>query len=685
MRNFQQNNNFSYKDLARKCLIFIITVAGIVYFLPREGKFNYQFDINKPWKYGLLQASFDFPIYKDEQEVKHEQDSIMADFHPYFQLSETIGKQAIDQFKKDYDKNLRRIIPDPGYAHHIEHLLKDIYAKGIITFEEYDSLYKDSILSIQVVNKNISFLQSVSEIYNTKHAYETLINSDSLHYNKALLQRCNLNNYLTPNLIYDIEKSNAAKNDLLSTITWANGFVMNGQKIIDRGEIIDTHTYSILKSLQKEWEKRDETVTEKRLTLLGQIIFVSILISCFMVYLALFRRDYYEKKGNIGLLFSFILFFPIITAIMVSHNFMSVYILPYAMLPLIISIFLDSRTAFMAHVITILLCSICLRTPHEFILLQTVAGMAGIYSLRELSQRSQLLQSALFITIAYCVLYFAIDLIHVDELAQLSTKMYINFIINGILLLFTYSLLLIYEKIFGFTSNVTLVELSNINNKLMREMSEVAPGTFQHSLQLANLTAAAANRIGANSQLVRTGAMYHDIGKMLNPAFFTENQSGVNPHDQLNYKQSAQIVINHITDGVKLAEKNNLPQVIIDFIRTHHGRGLTKYFYISYQNEHPDEKVDPEPFRYPGPNPFTKEQAILMMADSVEAASRSLKEYTEESISCLVDKIIDGQVQDGYFKECPITFKDIATIKTIFKEKLKTMYHTRISYPELKK
>ena len=364
-----------------------------------------------------------------------------------------------------------------------------------------------------------------------------------------------------------------------------------------------------------------------------------------MTYLALFRRDYYQKKGSLGLLFFLIIFFPVISAIMVAHAFMSVYIVPFTMLPMIIRIFLDSRTAFMAHIVSILLCSICLRTPHEFILLQTITGMASIYSLRELSQRSQLLRSALIVVITYTILYFALDLIHVNDIAQLNTYMYVNFIINGILLLFTYPLLFILEKTFGFTSNVTLVELSNINNKL--------------------------------------GDVYKR--QMLNPAFFTENQTGVNPHDQLNYKQSAQIVINHVTDGMKLAEKNDLPQVIKDFIRTHHGQGLTKYFYISYQNEHPDEEVDKEAFRYPGPNPFTKEQAILMMADSVEAASRSLKEYTEESISGLVDKIIDSQVQEGYFKECPITFKDIATVKSVFKEKLKTMYHTRISYPELKK
>lgn len=685
MKSFQTERQFSYKKFFYKCGIFLAAVAIIVYFLPREGQFNYQFDINKPWKYGLLQASFDFPIYKGEDEVQREQDSIMRSYHPYFQLSETMGERIISQFKEDYNRKLRQIIPDPTYPHYIEQKLKEIYRKGIMPVEQLARLHKDSILSIQIVYQNTSILQSISEIYSTKRAYEALVNSDTVHFSKTLLQRCNLNNYLTVNLIYDANKSETAKKDLLSGVSFAKGFVMNGQKIIDRGEIINQQTYNILKSLQREWDKRNETTTEKRLTLFGQILFVSILIGCFMIYLALFRRDYYDKKGSLSILFFLIIFFPVISSLMVSHPFMSVYIVPFTMLPMIVRIFLDSRTAFMAHILSILLCSICLRTPHEFILLQTIAGMASIYSLRELSQRSQLLRSALIVVVAYSVLYFALDLIHVNDVSQLNTNIYINFIINGILLLFTYPLLFILEKTFGFTSNVTLVELSNINNKLMREMSEVAPGTFNHSLQVANLCAAAANRIEANSQLVRTGAMYHDIGKMLNPAFFTENQSGVNPHDQLSYKQSAQIVISHVTDGVKLAEKNNLPEVIKDFIRTHHGKGLTKYFYISYQNEHPDEEVGKEAFRYPGPNPFTKEQAIMMMADSVEAASRSLPEYTEESISNLVDKIIDSQVQDGNFKECPITFKDIATVKSVFKEKLKTMYHTRISYPELKK
>ena len=685
MRSFKTNQRFSYKNLIYKSLIFIATVSVIVYFLPNEGKFNYQFDINKPWKYGLLQASFDFPIYKNDIQVQKEQDSILADYQPYFQIDKEAEKNVLSKLREDYNKTLRHSLPGTDYVRYIERTLKALYEDGIIAGNDLKRMEEDSIIAIRLVDKNVATSRFIDQLYTVKEAYEYLLNADTTHYKKKILQQCNLNDYITPNLVYDEEKSEAAQKDLLSNISWANGFVLNGQKIIDRGEIVDEQTYNILESLRKEWEKRSDSVQEKRLTLAGQILYVGIFLFCFMAYLELFRADYYERKGTLTLLFALIVFFPVLSSIMVEQNLSSIYVVPFAMIPIIVRVFLDSRMAFMAHVTIILLCSITLRFPHEFILLQVVAGMVAIYSLRELSQRSQLLRTALVVFISYALLYFAFELIHEDDLTKLNTRMYIYFMINGILLLFAYPLLFLLEKIFGFTSDVTLVELSNINNSLLREMSEVAPGTFQHSLQMANLAAAAANKIGGKSQLVRTGALYHDIGKMVNPAFFTENQSGVNPHKSLSYEQSAQVIISHITDGLKLAEKHNLPKVIKDFISTHHGRGLTKYFYISYKNEHPDEEVDQEKFRYPGPNPFTKEQAVLMMADSVEAASRSLPEYTEESISTLVDKIIDTQVSEGYFKECPITFKDIATVKALFKEKLKTMYHTRISYPELRK
>ena len=666
-------------------MIFIATVTVIVSFLPQDDKFNYQFDINKPWKYGLLQASFDFPIYKSDALIKEEQDSLMASYQPYLSINNNAEKQAIEKFKEDYNKTLKYIIPNYEYFTQIEKMLKEMYKLGIISGSDMSILRGDSIKTFRLVNNTTASSHNVSQLTTVKEAYEKIMSSTSFQLIRTLLQKCNLNNYLTPNVEFDKERSDIAKKDLLSTISGASGYVISGQKIIDRGEIVNEGTYNILQSLKKEWSKKSDSPQEIRMTIGGQILFVSIFILCFMIYLELFRKDYYQHKGGLTLLFALVMFFPVLTSLLVDQNLFTVYIIPFAMVPIIVRVFLDSRTAFMIVCTIIMLSSITLRYPYEFILLQVVASMIAIYSLRELSQRSQLIRTAFFIFVGYALLYFSLELINENDLTRLNTRMYLYFMINGVLLLFAYPLLFVLEKIFGFTSNVTLVELSNINNKILREMSEVAPGTFQHSLQVANLASAAANRIGAKSQLVRTGALYHDIGKTVNPALFTENQSGVNPHENLTYQQSAQVVLNHVTDGLKLAEKHNLPQVIKDFISTHHGKGVTKYFYISCQNENPDEVIDKSIFTYPGPNPFTKEQAIMMMADSVEAASRSMPEYTEESISNLVDKIVDSQVNEGYFKECPITFMDIANVKSVFKEKLKTMYHARISYPELKK
>ena len=685
MNSFNTNRRFSYKDLLYKCLIFIVTVSIITYFMPKESKFNYEFAIKTPWKYGLLQASFDFPIHKSEEQLQREQDSIRTFYQPYFNVDKNVEKNMLTKLREDYNRSMRYSLPGSDYLRHIERTLKLIYERGVMSVQDARILEEDSIQSIKLVDKNMATNQHTDQLFTVKGAYEYLLNADTLRYNKFVLQSCNLSDYLNPNITYDLEKSEIALEELQSRIAPAKGLVQTGQKIIDRGEIIDEHTFDILNSLRQEWETRSDSVHEIRQTLMGQALIVGIVILCFMIYLELFRKNYFERKRSVLLLFALIVFFPVLSSLMVEQNLSNVYIVPIAMIPIIIGIFLDSRTAFMAHTVIILICSLCLRYPHEFIILQMAAGMTAIYSLRELSQRSQLLRTALIVVICYALLHFAFDLMQEDDLTKLNTRMYIYFVINGILLLFTYPLLFILEKTFGFTSYVTLVELSNINNKLLREMSEIAPGTFQHSLQMANLAAEAANKIGANSQLVRTGALYHDVGKMLNPAFFTENQTSINPHKSLSYEQSAQVIISHITDGIKLAEKHNLPKVIKDFIRTHHGKGVAKYFYISYKNEHPNEEVDMEKFSYPGPNPFTKEQAILMMADAVEAASRSLPEYTEESINTLIDKIIDGQVAEGYFKECPITFKDIAMVKALFKEKLKTVYHTRITYPELKK
>ncbi len=686
MNNPNKKRNVSYRDLLYKLLIFVATVAVIVYFLPREGKFNYQYDVDKPWKYGQLMATFDFPIYKEDATIKREQDSIIRSFYPYYSLNKSTEKEAIQKLKANYNNRLKQLLPNVDYLKHIEQILNTVYSVGIIANSDASELEKDSTHNIRIINDKLANLQPVSQLFTAKEAYEYLLMTDSTRFNPHILRRCGLNEYIIPNLLPDTVRTRTAKEELLNNYSWAKGVILSGQKIIDRGDIVTPDKYSILESLRRESLQRSESFNQKQLILVGQILFVALFVAFFMLYLELFRKKFFKHRGSLLLLFAMMVVYCVATSLLSGDSLVGINILPYAMLPIVVRVFLDSRTALTCYIITILICSITLRLPHEFILTQLAAGLAAIFSLKELSQRSQLFRTAIIVILTYLLVYFAFELITENDLTKLNGRMYIYFVANGVLLLFAYPLLFLLEKTFGFTSNVTLVELSNINNDLLKKMAETVPGTFQHSMQVANLASEAANRIGANSQLVRTGALYHDIGKMENPAFFTENQSGgVNPHKNLNNEQSAQVVINHVSDGLKLAEKHNLPTVIKDFISTHHGHGKTKYFYISWKNEHPGEEPSEEMFTYPGIDPFSKETAILMMADAVEAASRSLPEYTEESISQLVDKIIDSQVEEEAFKNCPLTFKDIATIKAVFKEKLKTIYHTRISYPELKK
>ena len=687
MSSINTPNRMSFKSIMRRALIYLAAVALIVYFLPRDVRFIYQFDLNKPWRYGQLMATFDFPIYKPDQVIQREQDSIIRHFQPYFSMDVNVGTDAINQLRADYQSDLKEVLPSSDYLRYIINTLGVIYRQGILDVGSSDRLQRDSTANIRIINGMMAEQQSVAETYTIKDAYTYLLNADSARYKPEILQKCALNAYLAPNLIYEKELTETARQEAIDNFPWAMGMVQSGQKIVDRGEIISENTYNILKSLEKEMQTRsDVSHSQRRLMLGGQVLFVALYIFLLMLYLGIYRKDYFDGWRDLLLIFSFMVFFCLFTSLLMSRNMFSIYIIPYAILPMVLRTFLDSRTALLAHIVTILICSITLRYPHEFILIQVAAGIIAIFNMRELSRRSQLFLSAFLVVVVSIIIFFAYEFFTEEDISKIDFSIPVYIILNGILLLFTYPLFFIIEKTFGYTSNVTLVELSDVNNNLLRHLSETAPGTFQHSMQVANLATEAANFLGANAQLVRTGALYHDIGKTENPAFFTENQlGGVNPHENLSYEQSAKVVINHVTDGLKLAEKNNLPTIVKDFISTHHGKGKTKYFYISWKNEHPNEEPDEEMFTYPGPNPFTKEQAILMMADAVEAASRSLPEYTEESIGNLVDKIIDSQVTEGYFKDCPITFKEIAQVKSTFKEKLTTIYHTRISYPELKK
>ena len=683
MSIFNNTEENYWRNLATKTVLVCITVAIIVWFLPRNEGRMYRYDVGKPWMYGSVIAKFDFPIYKTDEAIKHEQDSLLKHFQPYYSLNPLIEKKQVERFLHDYEQGINGLPKE--YVGIVARQMQEIYQMGIINTNEYNNIFKDSTSMIRFVSgKNAKSLK-VSSFYSTIAAYEHIFANEKLAAQRAILSRCNLNNYIEANIVYDKEKSDAEKNDMLSSIPLASGMVMSGQKIIDRGEIVNDYTCRVLNSFDKEMKRRSSTQDEIITTFIGQILFVLILVMMFTSYLTLFRKDYFEKPRSITMLYTMITLFPILVSMMMKHNFFSVYIIPFAMAAIFVRVFMDSRTAFITHVTMILICAAAVKYQYEFIIVQLASGLVAIYSLRELSKRSQIFITAILVTISSCIVYLALQLMQDNQVFNIDPSMYTYFIINGIFLLLSYPMMYLIEKLFGFISNVTLFELSNTNKGLLRNLSEIAPGTFQHSITVGNLAAEIANRIHANSLLVRTGALYHDIGKMTNPVFFTENQAGVNPHDQLSDLESAQIIISHVTEGLKLAEKFNLPGIIKDFISTHHGTGLTKYFYINYCNEHPDEQVDKEMFQYPGPNPFTREQAILMMADTVEAASRSLNEYTEESISTLTNKLIDNQVADGFFRECPITFRDIALAKSVLIERLKSIYHTRISYPHLNK
>lgn len=678
-----------WKTLSRRSFLtvactLLVSVVTLIYFLPRESKFGYVYELNKPWHYPQLIASYDFVIYKTDDEVKRERDSVVRQFVPYYRVDSLVAEKQIAALRKDFYAGKFRGIP-VYYLPRLVENLRQIYASGILDVSDYEGFLKGDSHVLRLIRGQEATTGEVENFFTIRTAYDYLLNRDKGALSQESLRGCNLNDYLAVNVKNDTAKNRLELQSELSQVSDNIGMVQSGQLVIDRGQIVNAEHVRILNSLKKESEQRMDPSRGYWFIFAGQVIFVILLISLLFTYLKLFRRDYFSSPHSVLLLFSFVTVFPVITYLMMAHHFYSVYLVPYALIPIFVRIFMDSRTSFMAVVTSSLLSALSLHSPFEFVLWQIVTGATVIYSLRELTERSQLLRTVLAVVVVGLVISIGYDLSQGLNGDAFDRSRIVYMIIGGILLLFAYPLMYFVEKLFGFTSSVTLVELTNTNNPILRKMSKVAQGTFNHSMQVSNLAAEVADKIGAKAQLARTGALYHDIGKVLNPAFFTENQSGVNPHDTISEERSAQIIINHVTDGLRLAEKYHLPQVIKEFIRTHHGTGLVKYFYIQYCNKHVGETVDEEAFRYPGPNPQTREQAVVMMCDSVEAASRSLKEYTEESITQLVNRIVDSQLAEGHFKECPITFRDIADAKRTLIDSLKTIYHTRISYPEIKK
>mgnify|MGYP003292947280 CR=1 FL=1 len=681
-----QNESNKIGQWLTRSILFVITVALLVYFFPRQGETRYVFQEGRPWSYSLLTAPFDIPIYKDEARLNYERDSVLNDMRPVFIKDNTITHKMIQGYSSELNALGQSAINQKSQKAFVD-ALQNIYNHGIISNEEYKKLSDDNVAGISIREDNTLTNRETTEFYTPKQAYEEVLAQFPDTYQRHLLQLCNLNKYIVANVVYDSITTNKVRDELLQKIVLSDGMIQAGERIVDRGEIITPEIYRILSSYELMLTKQNNKNTNHQNTILvGQILVFGCILAFLYFFLAFFRRRMWNNNRALILIMLLTTLLSIAAFITSTKGFHAIFLVPITIVPIVIVTFFDSRTAMYAHLITTIICSFAAADPMLYIFLQMVAGMAVIDSLNNLSKRSQLFRCTVIVFAVYAISYAGYILFTEGSITKISVNMIINLSINSVLLLFSYLLIYIFERMFGFLSSVTLVELSDINSPLLQKLSEEAPGTFQHAMQVSNLAAAAANHVRGNAQLVRTGALYHDIGKLSNPSFFTENQSGADsPHKNLDIIESARIIISHVDEGIKMAQKYGLPPQVQEFIATHHGHGKAKYFYNTYCNQHPGEAVDESLFTYPGHNPQTKETGIMMMADAVEAASRSLKEYNRESISKLVNNIIDAQISEGLLKETPLSFRDVETIKETFIDKLMTIYHTRIAYPTLNK
>lgn len=661
-------------------LLVAITTGVIVFSMTNKVGQHYPYEEGKPWEHKTLIADYNFDIMKSDSAIEREKEQIQEEHIPYFVRDDSIGEKAIEDLKIAVRNDTTGILSN--YGNLLERRLHFLYERGIISDPEYRRYLSSGNNTIKVSSGKSSFQIAVSEEWTLKQSYNQIFFDNELAVHRDDLMKFNLNELIKPNIIYDQKLNDEILNEAYSNIAKSIGHVAKNEKIVDRGEKVDHLTAMKIESLFQKQQDNRKDKNETANARLGYILYVLTFISLFSIFLVYYRKDYYDKPRNILLLYFLIAIVPVIVSLM-KHNIMtlSVYIIPFAIVPIIIRVFLDSRTAFMTHTTIVMISSLNVNYRYEFIIIQMAAGIAAIYALSDMSKRAHLFKAVLAATFSAFVIHYAMTLIQERQLIPEDTSTFTYLTISGVLMLLAYPMMFFIEKLFGFISSITYLELSDTNQELLRMLSERAPGTFVHSTTVSNLAAEIAKRIGADVLLVRTGALYHDIGKLENPVFFTENQAGVNPHTKLTEKESAAIIIDHVRNGQRLAEKYNLPHSIIDFILTHHGKGVTKYFYVKYKNEHPDEKVDASVFSYKGPNPQTREQAILMMADTVEAATKSLDFYNDEIISQRVNELIDQQVKEGYFAECPITFRDIQEAKLVLIDRLKSIYHTRIKYP----
>lgn len=667
------------RDTALLIAVFAAALAVVLWLMPRPNKHKYNYEENRPWGYSLLTAPFDITVYRDSATVNAMLDSIHRNMVPIFRRDNETPARVLAAI------SAARSLSAPTRGS-LSELVRQLYERGITDQTATSAITAGSLTEVKFRENNTNVAYPTAEFLSQRDAYAMI---DSIFRNnpeRHNIHRMELARLLMPNIVEDTEATNAYRESLEQPVRAGIGVIQKGERIIDRGDIVTPQLYQVLKTYEATLDKQSDYSRSSRLIIfLGRFLFAGLIFGALPVYLALYSPQRLKVRPVGAILLLMTGFFVFTTAM--SGTFMSgIYLVPLAMLPVIVLVFFDSRTAFFIYVLEVMLCSVWASFQFEYFVVQTVAGTAVIFSLKELSRRSQLLRSAVIAFAVYCLAYLGVELMSTGTLTSSTPRLIGYFAVNSVLISFGYILIFVFEKMFGLVSVVTLVELSDINTPLLRQLSEECPGTFQHSMAVSNLASEAAHRIGANVQLVRAGALYHDIGKIRNPAFFTENQHGVNPHDALTPAQSARIVIGHVTDGVKSAEKAKLPQAITDFILQHHGAGKAKYFYTMEQRAHPGEEVDPAPFTYPGPNPQTREASLLMMADAVEAASRSMIDHSDEAIRNLVDRLIDSQVHDGLHNDSPLSFKDISLIKETFIKRLRSMYHARIKYPdEIKK
>lgn len=670
------------KDIIIRWALIIGAIALISYFIPHEDKVNYKYALGRPWTYSLLTAPFDIPINLDSASAVSKRDSVTRNFVAIYKHDTSVDRKAILDLSSDLQS--KTSLSGINRNHLIEQVRR-IYVDGIVDNKTSELIKSGKLPEVRFVVDNIAEPSSTINMKSVREAYALLDSIFPGNETQFAMDQVAIARYLIPNIYYDSIESKRMLTQLYQKALAPIGMMQKGERIIDRGDIVSPQTFELLKTYEKLANDRLETNEDIKYTTVGQIALITLLIVSLFVFLLYFRHTIISDTKKLIFITLFLVLFTIAAFMVISMSGSGVYIMPFAVIPVIMTTFFDSRTAMFTHFVEILICALIVSFPLEFILLQFITGITAIVTVKELSKRSQLVQCAIFIYIIYSIVYVAVHIITDGTVETVSKHVFAYFGINVVLFSFCYVLIFIIEKLFGFTSTVTLVELTDVNHPLLRELSEKCPGTFQHSLQMSNLAAEAAHAIGANSQLVRAGAMYHDIGKIDNPAFFTENQRGENPHKMLTPEVSARIVIEHVQNGLRRAVKAKLPQIIMDFIVQHHGTGKAKYFYMQACNANPDKEIDPAPYTYPGPNPQNKETSILMMADATEAASRSLTDHSDASIRALVERIIDSQIADGMFKESPISFRDVEIIKKIFTERLCTIYHTRIAYPETAK